>query len=166
MPNLSFIPKLTTATFSLQDNVLWLTHKSLKTSHTSYHLSILSITTHSSTCSLCLNPSYVTFDLKIANRSFYHFATILWNIFPLTYSSHHFFFSFFWLSYPWPLYLSFSSNSHLFHIFCPSSAFTWATLGWISLILTLLLGLSFHLIATLYPLNFLHLIHPCDIQLV
>jgi hypothetical protein len=78
----------------IQYKVLCLTHKSLKTDHPSYLRSLLSSTPRRSIRSSSLNtlnrPS-VTSGLKISNRSFYHFAPVLWNSLPshLRHTAHH-----------------------------------------------------------------------------
>jgi hypothetical protein len=69
----------------IQCKVLCLTHKSLKTGHSSYLRSLLSSTPQRATRSsslITLNRPSVTPGLKISNRSFYHFAPVLWNSLP------------------------------------------------------------------------------------
>jgi hypothetical protein len=69
----------------IQYKVLCLTHKSLKTGHPSYLRSLLSSTPRRSTRSsslITLNRPSVTSGLKMSNRSFYHFAPVLWNSLP------------------------------------------------------------------------------------
>ena len=78
----------------IQYKVLCLTHKSLKTGHPSYLRSLLSSTPRRSTRSsslITLNRPSVTSGLKISNRSFYHFAPVLWNSLPsyLRHAAHH-----------------------------------------------------------------------------
>ena len=78
----------------IQFKVLSLTHKSLKTGHPSYLRSLLSLTPHRSTRSsslITLNRPSVSSGLKISNRSFFHFAPVLWNSLPshLRHSAHH-----------------------------------------------------------------------------
>ena len=78
----------------IQYKVLCLTHKSLKTGHPSYLRSLLSSTPRRSTRSsslITLNRPSVTSGLKISNRSFYHFAPVLWNSLPshLRHTAHH-----------------------------------------------------------------------------
>jgi len=65
--------------------VLSLTYKSLKTGQPSYLRSLLSFPSHRCTRSsslITLNRPSFTSRLKIANRSFYHSAPVLWNNLP------------------------------------------------------------------------------------
>jgi len=73
--------------------VLYLTYKSLKTGQPSYLHSLLSFPSHCCTRSsslVTLRPS-LTSHLKIANRSYYHSAPVLWNNLPsdLRHVAHH-----------------------------------------------------------------------------
>ena len=132
----------------IQYKVLCLTHKSLKTGHPYYLHPLLSLTPYRSTRSsylITLDRPSVTSGLKISNRSFFHSAPLLWNNLPshIRYSVHQS-----------PLSLPTSGScisdlstsiflkklkSHLFCIsFPPLSVLTWASLGRISLVLTLL----------------------------
>jgi len=67
--------------------VLSLTYKSLKTGQPFYLRSLLSFPSHRcrptrSSSHITLNRPSLTSRLKIANRSFYHSATVLWNNLP------------------------------------------------------------------------------------
>ena len=155
------------------NKVLCLTHKSLKTGHLSYLRSLLSSTPRRSTCSsslITLNRPSVTSGLKISNRSFYHFAPVLWNSLPshLPHTAHHSTSSPTSDSGKPELSTSVFLNkfkSHLFRIsFPPQSVITWATLGRISPVLTLLglfhfIVISYHLIFTSFTLALFSWIH-------
>jgi len=65
--------------------VLSLTYKSLKTGQSSYIRSLLSFSSHrciESSSPITLSRPSLTSPLKIANRSFYHSAPVLWNNLP------------------------------------------------------------------------------------
>jgi hypothetical protein len=69
----------------IHHKVISLTHKTLKTGQPTYLRSLLSFTPYRSTRSasfVTLNRPSVTSGLKISNRSFYHFAPVLWNSLP------------------------------------------------------------------------------------
>jgi hypothetical protein len=131
----------------IQYKILCLTHKSLKTGHPSYLRSLLSSTPQRATrfsSLITLDRPSVISGLKISNRSFYHFSPVLWNSLPssLRHAAH------LSTSSPTPgccipdlttsVFLN-KLKSYLLRIsFPPSSVHTWATLGRMFLVLTLL----------------------------
>jgi len=78
----------------LKYKVLSHTYKSLKTGQTSYHRSLPSFPSHRCTRSSSPTLSHISLNsrLKIANRSRYHYASVLGNSLPfdLRHVAHHF----------------------------------------------------------------------------